>query len=73
MKCEACEDGEIQNELKDYDSKVYKLCANCIYNLINLNLDTEQFANLLKNGHKAEEFYLHSDFYDEEGVALQPK
>lgn len=59
---------------KDLDSNVfYFLCHNCEINLINLNLSKKQFKHLLENGHKPTEFMLHSDFYTEEGEALQPR
>lgn len=74
MKCEACEENDVGCEFKLTTTKeIYKLCLNCMFALNNTCLDQDQFENLIKNGHKDTEFYLHSDFYDEEGVALQPR
>jgi len=51
----------------------YKICANCMVGLINLNLSAEQIQMLIDSGHNLSEFYLHSDFYDGETLeALQP-
>lgn len=75
-KCESCEECNAQCELKIKGSHLestYKLCLNCLGELINLNLTKKQFKNLLKNGHNENEFYLHEDFYDCFGNALQPK
>ena len=71
-KCEACKDSLIQAVLKVIGDKPYKLCMNCLSDLDDLNLTEEQFDNLIKSGHKKDEFLLHSDFY-EDGEALQPR
>lgn len=78
MKCEACNLAPVTMELKDrgFNNEhiyIYRLCNNCLFSFVNLNLAPQQFKNLLDNGHSRDEFYLHSDFYDEEGYALQPK
>ena len=74
MKCEACLESEAQSNLKIVSGgKPYKLCLNCLSSLNNLCLTPEQFKNLIDQGHKDNEFYLHGDFYDEEGYALQPR
>lgn len=50
------------------------LCKNCEISYVLTALSKEQFFALLKNGHKTNEFMLHSDFYDDKtGEALQPK
>jgi hypothetical protein len=36
------------------------------------SLYKKEFKNMLKNGHSADEFYLHGDFYDDNGTAQQP-
>ena len=74
-KCESCKRWESQWILKstlDPKEKPYKVCSNCLLPLVGEALDKKQFKNLLKSGHKDEEFLLHEDFYDEEGRALQP-
>ena len=71
MKCQ-CECGNESTTILVNYNEAYHLCANCVFDLINLNLKPEQFKALLRNGHSNTEFYLHSDFYDEDGNALQP-
>ena len=72
--CEACGIGLVQWFLQDrYNVLVtYKVCTACLQRLITLNLTPEQYKHLLSEGHKDNEFLLHSDFYDGEGNALQP-
>ena len=73
MKCESCEkifDNLI--ELIDGTSN-YMICHNCLLKLVNLRLTPKNYKNLLKNSHDKNEFYLHGDFYDNNGEALQPK
>jgi hypothetical protein len=71
-ECEAC-DREVQGILVDQgEDKPYHLCNNCMFALINTCLSKEQFKKLIVCGHQDNEFYLHDDFYDEDGNALQP-
>ena len=71
-KCEACEHGDVQWELKHKLSpEIYKVCSNCLHRLTSFSLSKTQFLNLLKNGHTTDEFLLHDDFYDIEGNKLQ--
>lgn len=74
-KCQACEKHEEQWVLEGtYTGDVpYHVCSNCLIPLVNLSLTKKQFKNLLKNGHKDDEYLLHGDFYDEQGNALQPR
>jgi len=71
--CEACKRFEVQWELVDKvgNDKPYKVCSNCLLELVGHALNKNQFKNLLKSSHKEGEFLLHSDFYDEKGNALQ--
>ena len=77
-KCQICGKHEVQWELKstlgDESERdpIYKICSNCLDNLVNRNLSQKQFKNILKNGHSDNEYLLHEDFYDEDGNALQP-
>ena len=75
--CQSCEEDEEQWILTDCykksKSKPYHLCSNCLLELVNTCLSPEHLKNLIKNGHSDKEFYLHSDFYDKKGNALQPK
>ena len=76
--CECCEKYPVMWKLKDvyvgeHGAKTYKLCANCLDELIHLALSQKHYKNLLKNGHDADEYFIHSDFYDEDGNALQPR
>lgn len=71
--CESCEVAPVGVEvIKLNERKRYSICLNCHVFLVSLSLPKEFFKNLLKNGHTTDEFYLHDDFYDEEGRALQP-
>jgi hypothetical protein len=72
--CQGC-GNEVQHILKDAHpdpTPDYLLCSNCLAHLITLDLTKKQFKNLIKAGHTTREFYLHRDFYDLEGNALQP-
>ncbi len=73
--CQSCEDFKEQHILVDCygKAKPYHLCNNCLLELVNVSLTPEHFKNLIKNDHPSSEFYLHSDFYDKRGTALQPK
>jgi hypothetical protein len=79
FKCQSCEEEYdicIKTELTELKKKdsTYILCPNCLIELIGVCLTPKHFFNLLHNGHKVKEFYLHSDFYDElTGKAIQPK
>jgi hypothetical protein len=81
-ECEACKIFAPQWELTDYPpgnyfngcKKPYKVCSNCLSNLVNLSLSPKQFNNLIQSGHGLNEHLLHEDFYDSgTGVALQPR
>lgn len=73
--CEACgaaHQWTIIDAYKDRKTKSYKICSNCHLALVTCCLSKKQFFNLIKAGHNTNEFYLHEDFYDEKGNALQP-
>jgi hypothetical protein len=72
--CEACDYPEVQWELVDKlgTDKTYKVCSNCLLPLVGHALSKKQFNKLLKSSHKRDEFLLHSDFYSEQGEAMQP-
>lgn len=71
--CEACNHAPRMYELNDLLGKVtYKVCGNCLLKLVIHSLSPEEFRGLIASGHHENEFYLHEDFYDEEGNALQP-
>jgi len=71
-KCESCEDFPVTVEMTDIGTTTYKICNNCLFELVNHALTNQHFKNLLKNGHSSSEYYLHDDFYDEDGNAIQP-
>ena len=72
MKCEACGEREQSCELNlKREHKPYKLCLNCLWDLVNHKLTSEQYFNLLKNNHKSKEFMIHSCYYDDEGYQMQ--
>jgi len=72
--CEACNGVSAQWLIESLgrDGETYLVCGNCSPPLSNRALSRKQFKNLLQNGHSTSEFLLHSDFYDEDGNALQP-
>jgi len=81
--CEACNQNMVTIELIDKADLMidrekgkhfnYNLCNNCLLQLVTYSLSKEQYRRLIQNGHTNKEFYLHDDFYDEEGNAIQPK
>lgn len=77
-RCECCGGGAQVKHIdlcycKVYEKDVsYVFCRNCETDFVLLNLSPEQFRNLIKNGHSQKEFMLHSDVYDEDGIAQQP-
>lgn len=65
--CESCENFHVQWILKDtYKNIEYKICGNCLIFLVGHKLSKENYNNLIKNGHKENEFLLHGDFYIDE-------
>ena len=74
--CEACLKFEYQYTIqpKQGGYPPYKLCANCMTNLVMLSLAPHEFLNLIKNDPDRKwEFWLHDDFYDPNtGHAYQP-
>ena len=72
-KCEACNKFYVQWILtKPQNKDTYKVCSNCLIDLVGNRLSKEQFFNLLKNGHNKSEFLLCGDFYDNDGSYWQP-
>ena len=49
----------------------FLLCPNHLLALVMLDLPVKEARKLMKK-HGTEEYYLHDDFYDEKGHALQP-
>lgn len=54
-------------------SPPYKLCNNCVEQLVNHRLRPQQYRSLIKAGHTSTEYYLNDGFYTDEGFPLQPK
>ena len=69
IKCQACK--KYDGSVKLVDDVVYEICHNCLGPLVNNDLTPKQFRNL-KKIHGCKAFLLHSDFYDNHGIALQP-
>lgn len=69
MDCQACREREASATLKV--DTTYELCMNCLLDLVLLNLNQRQYKNLV-SVHGPRVFFLHSDFYTKEGIALQP-
>lgn len=73
MKCETNCGNNIQViHIEIPEGHTYKLCKNCECAFVNLALSKKQFFGLLREGHTTAEHMLHSDFYTESGLALQP-
>lgn len=71
MKCQSCKK-EVSNIIEMKDDVLFKICHNCIFLLVTCSLEPEQWKNLVVF-HGETPFYLHSDFYDDDGNALQPQ
>jgi len=69
IKCQACKRND--GQVKLIDDVVYEVCHNCLILLVNRDLSAKQYRNL-KKIHGCEAFLLHSDFYGDDGEALQP-
>ena len=71
--CEACKVKEIKVvEISDDTNQPYKLCYECHDRLLNYSLRPIEWYNLAII-HSNNKFLLHDDFYDEDGVAGQPR
>jgi len=70
MMCQSCRE-EIINIIELNDDVLYLICHNCILLLVTHSLEPSQWKNLIEF-HGKEPFYLHSDFYDDDGNAIQP-
>jgi hypothetical protein len=73
LKIKKCQTGCNNNSqviLKD--DVEYHLYHNCLIPLVNLSLTQLEWKKLSKI-HGEEAFLLHSDFYDDKGIALQPR
>lgn len=72
MKCESCQQHEVEiSEEKVNGTGYYLLCAACHERLISRSLRPLEFFNLAAIHHQ-DDYYLHSDFYSEQGKAEQP-
>lgn len=71
--CEACGEKRYPNTILCVkDNKIeYYLCPNCFPFFATCSMTPQQYKNILKY-HDTSEFYLHGDFYDEDGRAVQP-
>lgn len=71
--CEACKVSQVET-IDDTDDPIqpYKLCKECHHKLQNLSLRPREWYNLAVV-HGPEKFYLHDDFYDENGLATCPE
>jgi len=74
--CEACKKFEFSYTITPENSifPPYKLCANCMTNLVMLSLAPHEYLNLVaQHPDRQVEFWLHDDFYDpKSGYAFQP-
>jgi hypothetical protein len=71
--CEACEHNAAERvESCDNSAEPYHVCTACCHRLHALALRPLEWFNLAKR-HGWWQFFLHDDFYDEDGKACQPK
>ncbi|KAB2443707.1 leucine-rich repeat domain-containing protein [Bacillus luti] len=71
--CEACKHNPIHKiEESDETKQPYKLCNQCHERLISLSLHPNEWYNLAVV-HSPYKYYLHDNFYEEDGVAVQPE
>ncbi|PFB27737.1 hypothetical protein [Bacillus cereus] len=71
--CEACKQNPVHKiEESDEANQPYKLCSPCHERLISLSLHPNEWYNLAVV-HSPYKYYLHDDFYEENGVATQPE
>ncbi len=68
MTCDIC-DYDKPLTLIDHDV-VFVLCPNHLFKLVTHDLSPEEAKKLIKK-HGNKTFYLHNDFYDDQGNALQ--
>jgi len=71
--CEACQMRPIQI-VDDFGDSIqpYRLCPDCYQRLIMFSLRPREWYNLAVI-HSPNPYYLHDDFYDEDGSAAQPE
>jgi hypothetical protein len=74
-ECEFCGTTLVTYTLADEkrDRESYIVCPNCLVGLVLTSLSQRQFLRAKARGGDTNRFYLHDDFYDREGNALQPK
>ncbi len=74
--CEFCGTGAVVLELRTLmpvtNRDRYAVCPNCLPPLVNLSLSPAQYRHAKARGGDMARFYLHADFYDDDGRALQP-
>ena len=73
-ECEFCGNAETPYELTAFrPDESYTVCPNCLVGLVLTSLSPRQYLRAKAKGGDTNRFYLHDDFYDSEGNALQPK
>ncbi|WP_202081193.1 hypothetical protein [Caldalkalibacillus salinus] len=73
MICQACKLNNVQVvEENEQDNQPYELCNGCYDRLTKRALRPIEWYNLAVI-HSSNKFYLHDDFYDEDGTATQPE
>lgn len=70
-KCDCCDSNDVYKITTSF--KTYFLCKEHLIDFVCYNLKQSDFKSLYKTDSKGNcDFYLHDDFYDEDGIALQP-
>ena len=79
--CEFCGERIVMMVLTDHprlsasmagSSHVYVACPNCLIGLVTHSLSPQQYLRAKQAGGNTDRFWLHGDFYDDSGTALQP-
>ncbi|WP_223702313.1 hypothetical protein [Sutcliffiella deserti] len=71
--CESCCKRAIEIKVEsDEPAQPYQLCHSCHTHLVSLSLRPLEWYNLAVI-HSPNKYYLHDDFYDEDGSACQPE
>lgn len=72
-KCDGCSDNSVQDVyVVNTAAHEYMLCKKHLIDLVCLCLDKDSYKNLKEKIREEFEFYIHDDFYCEDGTMLQP-
>jgi len=73
LTCEACKRSPVVERVDSFcPQQPFQLCRECAHRLRTYSLRPLEYFNLAAT-HTFYEYYLHDDFYDEDGTACQPQ